>query len=130
VRFGTPLRHVDCAEDLMVDPSGLTKRQRIRELNDAFRASLIGGKVMLTLGVQGLSDQDRAAALAQILTFSAFTPDNDPHDEHDFGAFEIGGEKLFWKIDYFDPSYKFGSDDAADPNVTRRVLTIMLADEY
>jgi hypothetical protein len=114
----------------MVDPSGLINRQRIRELNDAFRASLIGGRVMLTLGVQALSDRDRAAALAQILTFSAFTRDNDPYDEHDFGTFEIGGEKLFWKIDYFDPSYKFGSDDAADPNVTRRVLTIMLADEY
>jgi hypothetical protein len=130
MRFGTPLRRVDCVEDSMNDPSGLIKRQRIRELNDAFRASPIGGKIMLTLGVQALSDQDHATALAQVRTFSAFTPDNDSHGEHDFGAFDVGGEKLFWKIDYFDPSYELGSDDAADPNVTRRVLTIMLADEY
>jgi major membrane immunogen (membrane-anchored lipoprotein) len=114
----------------MNDPSGLIRRQRIRELNDAFRASPIGGKIMLTQGVRALSDGDRATALVQVGTFSAFTPDNDPHGEHDFGAIEIGDEKLFWKIDYFDPSYEFGSDDAADPNVTRRVLTIMLAEEY
>ena len=37
---------------------------------------------------------------------------------------------VFWKIDAYDRTLEFGSDDPADPSVTRRVLTIMLASEY
>ena len=59
-----------------------------------------------------------------------FTEDNDPHGEHDFGSFEMAGEKFFWKIDYFDLDLKFHSPDAANPDLTHRVLTIMLASEY
>jgi hypothetical protein len=62
--------------------------------------------------------------------FDAFTPDNDPHGEHDFGAFDEGGDRFFWKIDYYDKQMEFGSPDAADPDVTARVLTLMLAEEY
>jgi hypothetical protein len=50
--------------------------------------------------------------------------------EHDFGSFEVGHRKLFWKIDYYDPTLAFGSDDPSDPAKTARVLTIMLAEEY
>ena len=64
------------------------------------------------------------------LTFSAFTPENDPHGEHDFGSFALAGRKLFFKIDYFDATMQFGSEDPADPAKTTRVLTIMLAEEY
>ncbi len=63
-------------------------------------------------------------------TFDAFTPDNDPHGERDFGSFEHEGERIFWKIDYYDRSLQFGSEDPSDPRQTRRVLTIMLASEY
>ena len=38
--------------------------------------------------------------------------------------------KLFWKLDYFDPSLSLGSEDPADEAKTCRVLTIMLAEEY
>ncbi len=62
--------------------------------------------------------------------FEDFTADNDPYGEHDFGAFQLGGEKLFWKIDYYDLALEMGSPDPADPAVTRRILTIMLAEEY
>jgi Protein of unknown function (DUF3768) len=55
---------------------------------------------------------------------------NDPHGEHDFGHFEIAGQKFFWKIDYYDAAMEFGSEDPADPTKTTRVLTIMLASEY
>jgi Protein of unknown function (DUF3768) len=37
---------------------------------------------------------------------------------------------VFWKLDYYDRQMEFASDDAANPAITRRVLTIMLSDEY
>ena len=64
------------------------------------------------------------------MAFDAFTEDNDPHGEHDFGAFDHAGHRIFWKIDYYDQSLEFGSENPADPAKTTRVLTIMLADEY
>ena len=62
--------------------------------------------------------------------FSEFTPDNDPHGEHDFGSFTLVGREFFWKIDYHDRDMIHGSQDPADPEKTTRVLTIMLASEY
>jgi hypothetical protein len=50
--------------------------------------------------------------------------------EHDFGSFELSGETFFWKIDCYDERCEFGSEDAADPEKTTRVLTIMFAGEY
>jgi hypothetical protein len=68
--------------------------------------------------------------LNQVRAFSAFTKENDPFNEHDFGAFEFDEDTIFWKIDYYDLSLTYGSDDPADPAKTTRVLTIMLASEY
>src|SRR5262249_2989858 len=76
--------------------------ERIRELNDAFRGTFAGGTVMMTSGVDELPDCVKAEALRQVATFSDFTPDNDPHGEHDFGSFTLVGRKFFWKIDYYD----------------------------
>jgi hypothetical protein len=103
---------------------------RIRELNDAFRATLRGGRAVMTAGVAELPDCVKAEAVAQVASFSDFTPDNDPHGEHDFGSFTLVGRKFFWKIDYYDKRCEFGSEDPSDPEETTRVLTIMLAEEY
>ncbi len=100
--------------------------QRIRELNDAFRTTFVGGSVMVTVGVRALPDID--ILLAKVRDFDDF--DNDPHREHDFGAIHFADQKVFWKIDYYDRRLEFGSDDPSDPAVTSRVLTVMLADEY
>ena len=108
----------------------VTSTDRIRELNDAFRTTLRGGKAMMTSGVNELPDCVKAEALVQVAAFSDFTPDNDPHGEHDFGSFTLVGRKFFWKIDYYDQRCEFGSEDPSDPEKTTRVLTIMLADEY
>jgi hypothetical protein len=55
---------------------------------------------------------------------------NDPYGEHDFGALTVEDRKIFFKIDYYDRALAGGSPDPADPRVTTRVLTIMLAEEY
>lgn len=102
----------------------------IRDLNDAFRSSFMTGTVLITSGIRDLPEAIRPRVIEGVRTFSAFTPDNDPHGEHDFGAFTIEGHKVFWKIDYYAPDMERGSEDPADPRKTRRVLTIMLAEEY
>ncbi len=102
----------------------------IRTLNDAFRRSPSAGRVMLTAGVQALPEGERLALLAAVMTFDAFNTSNDPYNEHDFGALDRDDVSYFWKIDYYDRDFEMGSPDPADPHVTRRVLTIMRADEY
>lgn len=104
---------------------------RIAELNDLLRTTFLTGKVVLTPGISALDEQVRSAVLDQVRCFSAFTQDNDPHGEHDFGCVtQPGVGKVFWKIDYYDTEYQDGSSDPANPALTRRVLTIMLAEEY
>jgi hypothetical protein len=103
---------------------------RIRELNDAFRKSFAGGKVVMTASVDALPEIVRANALLEVTRFDAFTPDNDPHGEHDFGSFDLVGRKFFWKVDYYDANMEFGSEDPSDPSKTTRVLTLMLAEDY
>lgn len=109
--------------------------QQIAKQNDAFRQGnpSIPGQRFITMGINELLKQldIPPEQLAQAVTeFAEFTEDNDPHREHDFGAFEFHSHKLFWKIDYYDKDYSKGSDDPTDLTKTRRVLTIMLADEY
>jgi hypothetical protein len=106
------------------------QRALIRALNDRFRSTLSGGRVLLTQGVSGKGQGFVAAALAAVKAFTAFTPDNDPHGEHDFGSLSIEGTKLYFKIDYYDAAEQFGSEDPADPSMTTRVLTILLPEEY
>jgi hypothetical protein len=103
---------------------------KIALLNDAFRTTFSGGRVMMTSGVYELPECVKAEALDQVAKFSEFSADNDPHDEHDFGSFDLVGRKFFWKIDYYDKDLVNGSEDPADPERTMRVLTLMLAAEY
>ena len=107
-----------------------SKADRIRDLNDAFRRTFIGGAVMITQGVEAMPLDQRRSLLQKIRSFDAFSEDNDPHREHDFGSVDEAGVRCFFKIDYYDRKTEFGSPDPADPAVTTRVLTIMLADEY
>jgi hypothetical protein len=103
---------------------------KIRALNDELRRTFHGGKVMMTSGINALDDGVKARILEKVRSFDAFTSDNDPRGEHDFGNFELEGKKVFWKIDYYDAAMEFGSEDPTDPSTTTRVLTIMLENEY
>jgi hypothetical protein len=103
---------------------------RIQQLNDLLRTTFTGGKVFNTAGVAELPVAVKAEALQRVRTFDRFDGDNDPHGEHDFGTFEIEGDRFFWKIDYYDRDMDGGSEDPSNPDETTRVLTIMLASEY
>jgi hypothetical protein len=103
---------------------------KIRELNDRFRTTMTGGRVMMTAGVDALPSDVKAMVIRRVATFTEFNADNDPHGEHDFGSFSLSSRKFFFKLDYFDANMEFGSEDPADPSKTTRVLTIMLAEEY
>jgi len=83
-----------------------------------------------TLGVIALGRAKQLAILDAVAAFDGFDADNDPYGEGDFGALEVEGERLFFKIDYFDRGLTAHSPDPADPPITTRVLTIMLAEEY
>ncbi len=106
------------------------RAERIRQLNDQFRSTFLGGKVILTQGVLDLTDRTLPQFLNEVRQFDRFDTGNDPHSEHDFGAFEWDGETIFWKIDYYDSDLLMGSPDPTEPAVTTRVLTVMLAWEY
>src|SRR5271155_5158954 len=95
-----------------------SKTDRIRELNDAFRRTFVGGAVMITQGVEALPLDQRGSLLQKIRSFEAFSEDNDPHAGHDFGAVDEAGGRFFWKIDYYDRNTEHGSPDPADPALT------------
>lgn len=104
-------------------------------LNDAFRRGnpSVLGQRFVTAGVAHLLKQLDIPAddlILRVAQFGDFTEHNDPHAEHDFGAFEFHGHQLFWKIDAYDIEYALGSDDPTDLSKTCRVLTIMLAEEW
>jgi hypothetical protein len=110
---------------------------RIRELNDALRTCadpilrlVINGQLVITRGVAARGDDFFKRAVAAVRAFDNFTPDNDPHGEHDFAFLHVDGVKIFFKVDYYDAELEWHSPDASDPGVTRRVLTIALAEEY
>jgi hypothetical protein len=106
------------------------RAQRIRELNEAFRQTFIGGRVLVTPAVRSLSLENNASLLERVRSFTDFEAGDDPYREHDFGAIDIDGEKYFWNIDYYAPDMQGGSEDPTDHEKTTRVLTIMRADEY
>ena len=120
---------------------------RIARLNDLARKAMgVACTAAATVGFRSLPDADQSQVRELIETYDAFDEDNDPHGERDFGTiYQLGDgrltterprsrgderERVFWKFNYYDRDLRFGSEDAANPAITRRVLTIMLADEY
>lgn len=97
---------------------------RIAKLNDAFRKS--GQGITLTQGVQAL--EDLVGLIDEVRRFNDFNEDNDPYGEHDFGTFVWYGEKVYWKIDYYDYELRHWEDPLEYR--CNRVLTILLASEY
>ena len=107
-----------------------TSSNRVRELNDQLRRNLTTGIAAMTPGIAALGKETVHRIVKTIAVYDDFCHANDPHGEHDFGEFDADGHRLFFKIDYYDKALSAHSPDPADPAVTERVITIMLADEY
>jgi len=99
---------------------------KIAKLNDAARRDVMS--YMTTAGVISLEPSIVGDIYTAVYNYKDFTEDNDPYGEHDFGSFKIHGHKIFWKIDYYDQQLKYGVDPLDSD--CRRVVTIMLAEEY
>ena len=104
--------------------------QSIALLNDQARTTLTSYKLTITRGIDLLGEKAVDSILDLVMRFDDFSNRNDPFGEHDFGAIEYVGNTVFWKIDYYDLDLMNHSPDPSDPHVTRRVLTIMLGEEY
>jgi Protein of unknown function (DUF3768) len=102
----------------------------IARLNDEFRSTFEDGRILMTPAVNALPVEVRAAAIVAVQAFTVFTKHNDPFEEHDYGSFDLAGETFFWKIDYYDETCTYGSEDPCEPEKTTRVLTLMLAADY
>jgi hypothetical protein len=105
-------------------------QERTRALNDELRIYHRGGRIMVTAGVNALGAELIQRVDEAIAAFDDFDEDSDPHGEHDFGVVEIGDHEIMFKIDYYDVTLNYLSPDPSNPEVTVRVMTIMLAEEY
>ena len=110
---------------------------RIRELNDRLRTStdpigglIINGSLVITRSIADRGNAFIDRCVSAVRRFDGFTKDNDPHEEHDMAFLDVAGERIFFKVDYYDVSLRHHSPDPADPGLTRRVLTIGLAEDY
>lgn len=108
----------------------LTESDRIRVLNDHLRCLHRGGMVVISRGIAAMPRTAWADIIVAVAKFDGFNSDNDPYAEHDCASVDVDGLPVIFKIDYFDPSLLHHSDDPTDPNVTKRIMTIMLAEEY
>lgn len=106
------------------------KAARIRGLNDQLRCKALGGRIVITGGIEALGSRAAAKVLAAVAGFDEFTEDNDPWGEHDCAVLTVEGRRIIFKVDYFDRDLAYHSPDASDPAVTERVMTVMLAEEY
>ncbi len=110
--------------------SSLTDSDRIRILNDHLRQLHRGGMVVISRGIAAMPRAAWADIIVAVAKFDGFNPENDPYAEHDCANVDVDGLPIVFKIDYFDPTMLHQSDDPTDPNLTKRVLTIMLGEEY
>ena len=85
-----------------------------------------GGDWYLTSGVHGLANVP--GLVEAVSTYDDFSPDIDPHGEHDMGRISWDAQKTYWKIDYYDQQLRYWCDPLRSD--CRRVMTILLAEEY
>ena len=110
--------------------AGASRSQAIAELNDRLRKTGKGGTIVITENLRRVTGFDAAILLSALANYEGFDEDNDPYGERDFGDLSLWGYDVVFKIDYYDKNLEYGSDNPADPAVTHRVLTVMLAGDW
>lgn len=110
----------------MTDAASL-KTARIRELNDNLRCKAVGGRIVITRGIEALGADGIREVLIAVARFDEFTEDNDPWGEHDCAVLTVDGHRIIFKIDLYEKPGVKGWDGQP---ATTRVLTTMLADEW
>ena len=129
LKYLTELSSLKSARTLFVevamDVLSKDKVERIRQLNDAFRSSFRGGKILLTASVAELPDMVKATALHQVAQYKDFTEANDPNGTHDFPKFELSNRSFIFSIVAYDKNLEFESPDPTDPDKTILVGTLM-----
>ena len=101
----------------------------IRALNDAFRTTLTGGKVLMTAGVDALPSDVKAMVIRRVATFSDFTGERPTRRARLRKLLSRRPKVLFQdRLLRFEHGVRIGRPD--DPSKTTRVLTIMLVAEY
>lgn len=108
----------------------MTLHTQIAALNDKARSSFQGCRLYITQGISRFAEEDQEIIFSKVRTFNEFNEDNDPYGEHDFGSFSYQGQKIYWKFDYYDTLDQYRSPDPSNTQITNRVLTILLAEEY
>jgi len=103
---------------------------RVSLLNDQFRRSFKGGRVVVSPGVEALPKADLIAVLQKVKEFDGFIPAFDPSDERDFGVFEHNGERYLFQINYYTKDMAGRSTDPGDIDKTVRILNIKKALGY
>lgn len=111
--------------------------KRVARLNDIFRASILKpvseqclGKIFCTASIMALPEEDINHIAEKVSLFDNFNEGNDPYGEHDFGSFIFNDDKVYWRIDYEDPSLEYQPKDKSEPNEPNRILTIMFSYEW
>ncbi len=127
--------------DTIPDPR-IDNAAGIARQNDAFRRHVclnapypdgmpaLEGRLVVTAALQGEGLSFALDCMWWIGRVEQFGEENDPEGHHDFGAVEVRGRKVFWKIDAYDSDYAYGSEDPSDPAQTARVLTIMFPSDW
>jgi Protein of unknown function (DUF3768) len=113
------------SNDNEVDCVTLPRAEIIARLNDGLRKTCEGGTVVITRNVRNLQGFNAPELMKALAEYDGFDEDNNPYGERDFGDFPLFNTDLYFKIDYYDPDLKFGSDDPADSSITHRVITVM-----
>jgi hypothetical protein len=99
-------------------------------LNDQLRRDSIGGRVVIAGSLGSMGREVIFRVVTAVREFESFTDTNDPHGEHDCAVLVVNDLVVLWKIDYYDETLDAHSPDPSDPDVTVRVMTIMLAEDY